>query len=72
MYLICDWNIGFSINSWDIRKQLERQTSQKRSVKANRDEKKGKGKKRSCKKLDNILVLTLNDPIQQYFWKVRN
>lgn len=50
MYLICDWDIDFSINSWGIRKQDERQISQKRSVKANWDEKKGKRKKRSCKK----------------------
>lgn len=51
MYLICDWERDFSVNSWDIRKQAERQTSQKRSVKANRDEKRGKTRKDHARNL---------------------
>lgn len=37
LYFICDWDIDCSVNSCDIRKQVQRQISQKKTGQ-NRDE----------------------------------
>lgn len=50
-YLIWDWDVDFSVNSRDIKKQVEQVTLKDSSLETKWKNEEGEGKKRSGRKL---------------------